>query len=89
MFAMSGMFLAGNSVFSGMFCRMQTSMQVGYGGRTEQVAGELVSGTFFPLLGLQPAAGRLFSAGDERSIARHRPSARSTGALSANIRSPV
>ena len=60
-----------NSVFSGMFCRMQTSMQVSYGGRTEQVAGELVSGTFFPLLGLQPAAGRLFSAGDERAIGGH------------------
>jgi predicted permease len=60
-----------NSVFSGMFCRMQTSMQVNYGGRTEQVAGELVSGTFFPLLGLQPAAGRLFSAADERSIGGH------------------
>jgi predicted permease len=60
-----------NSVFSGMFCRMHTSMQVSFGGRTEQVAGELVSGTFFPLLGLQPAAGRLFSAGDERSIGGH------------------
>jgi predicted permease len=60
-----------NSAFSGMFCRMPWSMQASYGGRTEQVTGEMVSGTFFPLLGVRPAAGRLFSADDERSIGGH------------------
>jgi predicted permease len=60
-----------NDVFSGMFCRMPWAMQVGYDGRTEQVSGQLVSGTFFPVLGLQPAMGRLLTADDERSIGGH------------------
>ncbi len=60
-----------NEVFSGMFCRMPWAMQVGYDGRTEQVSGQLVSGTFFPVLGLQPAMGRLLAADDERSIGGH------------------
>ena len=60
-----------NTVFAGMFCRLPTALHVGYGGRTEQVAGELVSGTFFPLLGVQPAVGRLFTADDERAIGGH------------------
>ena len=60
-----------NEVFSGMFCRMPWAMHVGYDGRTEQVSGQLVSGTFFPVLGLQPAMGRLLTADDERSIGGH------------------
>jgi predicted permease len=54
-----------NQVLAGMFCRMQASLHVNSGGTTEQVAGELVSGTFFPLLGLRPAAGRLLDRQDE------------------------
>jgi predicted permease len=61
----------GNSVFAGMFCRMPTSLHVGYGGQTEQVVGELVSGTFFPLLGVRPALGRLFTPDDERAPGGH------------------
>ena len=60
-----------NDVFAGMFCRMPWAMQVGYGGRTEQVAGQMVSGSFFPVLGLQPAMGRLLTADDERAIGAH------------------
>jgi predicted permease len=60
-----------SSVFAGMFCRAQTSLHVGYDGRTEQVAGELVSGTFFPLLGVRPALGRLFTAEDDRAPGGH------------------
>jgi predicted permease len=60
-----------NTVLTGMFCRMWWGMHVGYGGRTEQVTGQLVSGTFFPTLGVKPAVGRLFSAADERSIGGH------------------
>lgn len=58
-------------VFAGLFCRMPTSLHVGYDGRTEQVAGELVSGTFFPLLGIRPALGRLFTAEDDRNPGGH------------------
>ncbi len=60
-----------NTVFAGMFCRAQTSLHVGHNGRTEQVAGELVSGSFFPLLGVQPAIGRLFTADDDRTPGGH------------------
>ena len=54
-----------------MFCRAQTSLFVGYNGRTEQVTGELVSGTFFPLLGVHPAVGRLFTPEDDRVAGGH------------------
>ena len=37
------------------------------GGRSEQVNGELVSGSFFPTLGITPAAGRLFTDADDRA----------------------
>ena len=60
-----------NTVFAGMFCRAQTSLHVGHNGRTEQVAGELVSGSFFPVLGVQPAIGRLFTADDDRTPGGH------------------
>jgi predicted permease len=56
-----------NTVFSTMFCRAATSLHVGYRGRTEQVTGELVSGTFFPALGVRPAVGRLFDAREDRA----------------------
>jgi predicted permease len=60
-----------NTVFAGMFCRMQTGLHVGHQGRTELAAGELVSGTFFPVLGVRAAAGRLFSSDDDRSPGAH------------------
>ena len=54
-----------NAVFSGMFCFRETSMSLAYGGRTERVAGEMVSGNYFPVLGVKPALGRLFTATDD------------------------
>src|SRR5215831_2794075 len=39
-----------NQVFSGMFCRWETPLSASYAGRTERVSGELVSGTYFPVL---------------------------------------
>jgi predicted permease len=57
----------GNTVFDGLFCRFQTTLQVTTGGRGDLVAGELVSGTFFPTLGVRPAVGRLLDPGDERA----------------------
>src|SRR5712671_3695867 len=47
--------------FSYVFCRYATSLSVSFGGRTERVNGELVSGNFFQALGVQPAIGRLFT----------------------------
>src|SRR6185295_11613329 len=41
-----------NQVFSGMFCRFPTSASLSFGGDTERVAVELVSGTYFQVLGV-------------------------------------
>ena len=60
-----------NSVFAGMFCRMAATVYVTAGGRTEVAQGELVSGTFFPVLGVKPALGHLFTAEEDRSIGDH------------------
>ena len=56
-----------NQVFSGMFCRWETSMSVASDGRTERVDGELVSGTYFPVLGVGAALGRLFTPEDDKT----------------------
>jgi predicted permease len=60
---------AQNQVFSGMLCRWRSSFSVSFNGRSEHVAGELVSGTYFPVLGLQPARGRLLTPEDDRASA--------------------
>jgi predicted permease len=54
-----------NNIFNGMFCFRETDLSLSYGGRTERVSGELVSGNYFPVLGVQPALGRLFTAQDD------------------------
>jgi predicted permease len=60
-----------NSVFSGMFCRFQYPMSVTFQGNTERVDGELVSGTYFPVLGVGAAAGRTFTPDDDRLPGGH------------------
>jgi putative ABC transport system permease protein len=56
-------------VFAGMFARRPVPMNVGSldGGRTERVAGELVSGTYFQVLGVGAAAGRLIDPSDDKT----------------------
>jgi predicted permease len=53
------------TVFSGMFCYRETEFSLSFGGRTERIAGEFVSGNYFPELGIRPAMGRLFTARDD------------------------
>jgi predicted permease len=60
-----------NRVFTGMFGRFGFSLHIGHAGRTERVLGELVTGTYFPVLGIQPAAGRLFTPEEDRSPGGH------------------
>jgi predicted permease len=60
-----------NSVFSGMFCLHETDLSLTYGGHTERVSGELVSGNYFPVLGVKAGAGRLFTASDDRFQKSH------------------
>jgi predicted permease len=55
-----------NRAFSGMFSVAARDFSVSFEGRNERVAGELVSGTYFPVLGVQPLLGRLFTPEDDR-----------------------
>ena len=55
-----------NDVFSGMFCRFPTEVSLGFGNRTERVDAELVSGTYFSVLGVTAALGRTFTPDDDR-----------------------
>ena len=60
-----------NTVFSGMFCFREAEMSLSYDGRTERVAGEFVSGNYFPVLGVTAAIGRLFTAADDKFQGGH------------------
>jgi predicted permease len=61
----------GNQVFSGVMCRYRVTPSVGVGTETEVVGGELVSGNYFPLLGIRPATGRLFTPDDDVPLGAH------------------
>ena len=52
-------------IFSGLFARRTVAMNVGIDGQTERVPGELVSGTYFEVLGVKPAIGRLIAPDDD------------------------
>ena len=56
-----------NDVFDGMFCRYSFAVQIGGSTGTERATGELISGTYFPVLGVRPALGRLFGPADDRA----------------------
>src|SRR5579871_488953 len=62
---------ANNQVFSGVLARWPTPMSVNADGRTERVNGELVSGTYFPVLSVKAALGRVFTADDDRTPGGH------------------
>ncbi|MGB2671311.1 MAG: ABC transporter permease [Candidatus Acidiferrum sp.] len=55
-----------NSVFSGILARYGFSASVAARGQTDRASGEVVSGNYFQVLGVQPAVGRLFSTEDDR-----------------------
>ena len=56
-----------NEVFSGMFCRFPTSVSLTAGERAERVDAELVSGTYFSVLGVRMALGRPFTPDEDRT----------------------
>ncbi len=60
-----------NDVFTGMFCRFGYAMHVGFGGRTERVNAEIVSGTYFPVLGVNAALGRTMGPEDDKVPGGH------------------
>ena len=54
-----------NQVFSGMFCRFPATVTIGYGDRAAQISAELVSGSYFPILGVGAALGRTIAPDDD------------------------
>jgi predicted permease len=60
-----------NKVFSGMFCRYENPLSFSAGGATERVSGELVSGTYFQVLGVDAALGRVFTPADDQRPGEH------------------
>ena len=60
-----------NQVFSGMFCRFPTDVSLAFGGQTERVSAELVSGTYFQVLGVGAALGRTFTTEEDQTPGGH------------------
>ncbi|HVT95921.1 MAG TPA: ABC transporter permease, partial [Acidobacteriaceae bacterium] len=54
-----------NQVFSGMLAAVPTEAGVSWQNQAENERIEVVTGNYFQLLGLKPAAGRLLTTGDE------------------------
>ena len=55
-------------VFTGIAAHRSFSANLAYKGQTLSGDGMLVSGSYFPVLGLQPAIGRLLDARDDRAV---------------------
>lgn len=55
-----------NSVFSGILGRFGFAASVAAHGQTDRASGELVTGNYFQVLGVEPAVGRVFTQDDDR-----------------------
>ncbi|MGA2184855.1 MAG: ABC transporter permease [Bryobacteraceae bacterium] len=64
-------FLARNQVFTGILCRFTMPVSMALNGQTERAAGELVSGTYFNVLGVGTAVGRTIASDDDTTIPGH------------------
>jgi len=60
-----------NEVFSEMFCRFPYTASLTSNGQAELVQLEMVSGAYFPVLGIRPFLGRLFTPDDDRVPSGH------------------
>ena len=54
-----------NQVFQGILAADKTGVGISWHNQAENKDAEVVSGNYFQLLGLRPALGRLFTAGDD------------------------
>ena len=59
------------TVFTGVAAHVGIGVNLAYHGQTLNGEGMLVSGSYFPVLGLQPALGRLLATDDDRNIGGH------------------
>jgi len=60
-----------NQVFDAMCGAWDTSINLSFDGRTERIAGQLVTGTYFPMLGVGAALGRVFTPDDDKLKGGH------------------
>jgi len=59
--------------FSYVFCQFSTPLSIGFGGQTERIDAELVSGNYFQALGVRPALGRVFSSAEDDQVYKGHP----------------
>ncbi|HEX6132466.1 MAG TPA: ABC transporter permease [Longimicrobiales bacterium] len=59
------------TAFSGVAAHRLTSANVAYNGLTLNGEAMMVSGSYFPVLGLQPAHGRLIGPSDDETVGAH------------------
>lgn len=60
-----------NDVFEGLLGRYETEVSVTWKNQTEVATGEIVTGNYFDVLGLQPHLGRLLSPADDQTPGAH------------------
>jgi predicted permease len=60
-----------SEVFSGMCARFPRSFNLTFHGSTELAGGELVSGTYFPVLGVGAVVGRTLGREDDKTVSGH------------------
>jgi hypothetical protein len=53
--------------FDGVLCRAATTVNLSTGGEHKPAAAEMVSGTYFSVLGVSPALGRLLTIDDDKT----------------------
>jgi len=56
------------TVFTGVAAHRGFGANLSFGGQTISGEGIMVSGNYFPVLGLQPAVGRLLNSGDDQKV---------------------
>jgi predicted permease len=61
-------FEARNQAFSGILARVDTPVSMSFHGQTERSAGELISGSYFNVLGVTAAIGRTVAPDDDTTV---------------------
>jgi putative ABC transport system permease protein len=61
----------GQKAFTAIAAHRAFGANVAFRGQTMSSTGMLVSGSYFPVLGLQPALGRLFTVADDQTVGAH------------------
>src|SRR5262249_21656620 len=56
-----------------VFCKYETQASISFGGQTERVSAEIVSGNFYQALGVKPALGRVFNPEDDDRVYKGHP----------------